>query len=947
MSGTTRRRFFRRSLQVAIGGTLLICAAWLLAAPAIGRYLGDELIARAEADWRVQAQLEDAHLGRDGELLLQGLSLKDMAGQELLELGQLRITPDFSALLSGQVSADVDLSQLLVVLRVGADGAMNWAQIKRESQAGDDREAGDSQRDAEGGADLSAYLFSVRWSEVTVRIAEGDAAAEDWAGLGGELEWDGSTGLGHMSLEGAMVERAAGAGKLRIEAQVAASDGIFNDESQIVTELDLERLALAPLGFLFGADAQPSGGELNATYRMERSGAAQWRLEGEGHAEGVQMELEGSSLLLPSASLIASEGSGRPHLEFLLGEALSLQSSGLPLRNDSMRWQFDADLALLSALKPDLLGGNAEGELSGSGNLRALEFGAWNTTLDLSAASIRWISGESAPIVQKAVTVAGSLVMDANHVVEFEELELTTDSLRAKANGALSSPKIEFEARLEQLAQDFDFESSGLGGHLLAQLNLNSIDKAWELLGNVSVEDFQVQVDSQTRLYDPKLSVEMDALVDGGKVDLRRAVLDGELLRGELRGQFEQLADSKQWLMPNLEGEFDYIPDSLARQLSELIPVEWGGSEATGIALQLSTSEPADSIVSILDHCSGKGVLGLGRLVVLGLEVQGDLDWKLEQGNFQCSTVVDTGGGRVRFDLATPLGLAERGPRAKNEAGSIELGDSESPVPGASANFSIEDVTVGQAIAPLLARVHPLFAAYNPGDDEEFQASVQSEFQVELPVPLIQWFSEGQQLDQIGMRGLLQASNVLLGEDGPLAQLIAEVAGDDHGALRLRPLEFQLEGGQLRYLRPWTWTIDEVETSFVGSVGLDGEVRLDWTMPITQSLADRRNLPDFLVGRVFEVPIRGSMKSPRVGIVDAIAALVKSSFGSGLQESLQGIAPAGGKGAAELLQEADKLWDAGKTSEAAVLYRKLRSEFKLSATYLLNKSRIKSRSRTE
>lgn len=963
MSGAIGRRIVRRGLQITIGGVLLVCAAWLLGAPAIGRYLGRQLVARAEADWRVEARLESAELGRNGELRLKGLSLTDLAGRQLLELGELRVNPSFRALLGGRISADVDLKQLLVDLRRGADGSLNWSRLKRETQPGDDAEDEGSQGADEGDTDLSAYALAARWSDVSIRLADGDTAPREWAGLEGVFEWDGATGQGHMKLDGAMVDGAAPAGALHVAAQLNAPGGILNGASEITAELDLQRMALAPLGFMLAADARPTAGELSGAYRIEGRGNSEWQWDGEGRADDVQMNLDGSPLLLPSASLIAANESGRPALEFALGEALRLRSLGLPLGEDSMQWQFNADLTSISALKPGLLGGELDGELAGSGELRELEAGGWNSTLDVSAPRVTWDSKDSAPIVQEAIGVAGSIVVRAGADLELENLELKTDSLRANAKGPISAPKVEFEAQLEQLAQDFDFESSGLGGRLLAQLNLTSSDSAWELLGKASVEDFQVEVDSQTSLHDPELSIDIDALIDGTNISLRRVGLDGELLRGEIRGQLNQVASSKQWLMPNLEAEFDYIPDSLARQLSELLPVAWGGSEPAGISLQLESSEPADSLVSVLDQSSGKGVLGLGRLVVMGLEVQGQLDWELNRGSFHCSTAIDSGGGRVLFDLTTPLGLGERKAQVPIESGpatqiaapvtapAATSVDGEAAMPVTRVHFTVEDVTVGQAVAPLLARVHPLFALYSPGDDEDFKASVQSDFQVELPVPLLQWLAEGQQLNQLRVRGLLQASDVLLGEDGTLAQLITEVAGKDHGELRLRPLEFQLEGGQLRYLRPWTWTIGEVETSFIGSVGLDGEVSLDWTMPITQSLADSRNLPDFLVGRVFEVPIRGSMKSPRVGIVDAISSLVKSSFGSGLQESLQeslqGIAPAGGKGAAELLQEADKLWDAGKTSEAAVIYRQLRSEHKLSAIYLFNKSRIKSRSRTE
>ena len=85
------------------------------------------------------------------------------------------------------------------------------------------------------------------------------------------------------------------------------------------------------------------------------------------------------------------------------------------------------------------------------------------------------------------------------------------------------------------------------------------------------------------------------------------------------------------------------------------------------------------------------------------------------------------------------------------------------------------------------------------------------------------------------------------------------------------------------------------------------------------------------------------------GLQDAVGQHRGAGAGGAGGNGATGGLGGGGGGAKDdpgsLLSQADDLWNAGKKSEAAAIYKRLRDDFKLSVVYALNKDRIKDRSR--
>jgi hypothetical protein len=137
------------------------------------------------------------------------------------------------------------------------------------------------------------------------------------------------------------------------------------------------------------------------------------------------------------------------------------------------------------------------------------------------------------------------------------------------------------------------------------------------------------------------------------------------------------------------------------------------------------------------------------------------------------------------------------------------------------------------------------------------------------------------------------------------------------------------------------------ETTFTGSVGLDETLDLAWNVPINDALVGRWGFLDALRGETISLPLRGSVRAPRLDTEDLLKDLATKAARAQLGGRL-GLGGGGG-GAKDdpgsLLSQADDLWNAGKKSEAAAIYKRLRDDFKLSVVYALNKDRIKDRSR--
>ncbi len=179
-----------------------------------------------------------------------------------------------------------------------------------------------------------------------------------------------------------------------------------------------------------------------------------------------------------------------------------------------------------------------------------------------------------------------------------------------------------------------------------------------------------------------------------------------------------------------------------------------------------------------------------------------------------------------------------------------------------------------------------------------------------------------------------------------LLPAIERAGGETARVEATRPLDWSLGKGRVTYSGPWTWTISGAETTFTGSVGLDRTLDLRWNVPVDAALAGSKEALRWLEGETLSIGLGGTLTRPALDFDGAVADLVDRAAGGGLGRVIErelGLGGRGGASPAALLREADRRWSEGDREGAAPIYRRIRKDFPLSPTYLLNRDRIKAR----
>ena len=187
-------------------------------------------------------------------------------------------------------------------------------------------------------------------------------------------------------------------------------------------------------------------------------------------------------------------------------------------------------------------------------------------------------------------------------------------------------------------------------------------------------------------------------------------------------------------------------------------------------------------------------------------------------------------------------------------------------------------------------------------------------------------------LDGLGVSALLPA--------------IERAGGETARVEATRPLDWSLRDGRVTYSGPWTWTISGAETTFTGSVGLDRTLDLRWNVPVDAALAGSKEALRWFEGETLFVGLGGTLARPALDVDGAVAELVDRAAAGGLGRVIErelGLGGGGGASPAALLREADRRWSEGDREGAVPIYRRIRKDFPLSPTYLLNRDRIKAR----
>lgn len=632
------------------------------------------------------------------------------------------------------------------------------------------------------------------------------------------------------------------------------------------------------------------------------------------------------------------------------------------------RFVLDADLAELGRSLPGLVGLGGV-ELSGD----PLHAEVAVTTRDarieaegaLNVAQFVIKRPTEAPITQKDLALAFQVGYEpAAGSLECRKFELASQTLTASARGtvtdlahverARADLELTFGGELARILGDLGLERADAGratrGRVGGTLEIGGDRGALHLTGETAIQDFELTItrpaekEGEARtlvIAEPRIELAYDALVDVERLDVEiaSATLESEMARGGLKGRIANLralgaADPAEPVtFDGLRGELAYVPDRVGAVLAPWLPGELSGAEEERITFELDGVASDTGLASLLERATAQARVGLGRFKRPEVELAGELALDVQEGRTRIDGELRANGGTL--ELRTDLDLAPSGDGATRSTLGVHA----------------VDCGANSGLAPLFALIHPAFAGI-----ELTQGRIEGRFDLALdvaydgPLTLEQLESGWSALPKqpISGKGRFELRGAtLLGS--PLMALLEDFGIDTSRSVDLKPIEFAIERGRLSYTQPWTWTLSGVETTFSGSIGLDQSLDLAWNVPVTGKLVERYSFLSILEGSVIRVPLHGTVKKPKLELesllTDLASQAAKQELGSRLGLGGGGEKNDHANDPTALLKEADRLWDEGKKTEAAAIYKRIRDEFEISLVYLLNKDRIKDRSK--
>ena len=428
----------------------------------------------------------------------------------------------------------------------------------------------------------------------------------------------------------------------------------------------------------------------------------------------------------------------------------------------------------------------------------------------------------------------------------------------------------------------------------------------------------------------------LDVLLDVSTAQLdctiERVEVRSELGSGRLAGRVRNLrAWSEDALrarvtFEELEGEFAYRPEPVGELLARWLPVTLSGQEEQRIAFRIVGSVDRPDLASFLSGTILHADIGLGRFETTGLDCVGSLGLEGRDGRFTWNGELAANGGELELE------------------GEVDLRDADRP--RTTLRVVARDVEANARLSPLLSALHPVFAGLETLQRSEIGGRIQCDLELSYAGPLTGevvasgWDAFPKERLEGGGSFEIRAATVR--GTPALEELLGFLGVDATRTLDVRPIVFNIERGRVSYAQPWTWTIDGVETTFTGSVGLDRTLDLRWNLPVTEELIEEHHLLEPLRGDVIRIPITGTARRPKIEWQETFRDLATRTARDEVLEAL-GIGGGEGEDPGTLLKEADRLWEEGSKLEAAEIYRRIRKEYKLSLVYALHRDKIKRR----
>ena len=575
----------------------------------------------------------------------------------------------------------------------------------------------------------------------------------------------------------------------------------------------------------------------------------------------------------------------------------------------------------------------------------------------LRVETVRLERAQKAPIVLADVglnfdlgydAALGSLhVRSASARSSTAELELygTLNELLApeRARGAMH---VEVTGELGRILRDLGLETDESGrstsGALVAELALEGDGGAFRVTGKSTIEDFRLELapaaagEAPLVIEEPRITLDCAAQVTLANLDveLSRLALESGHTRGGAEGRIENLRalsggnGAGEVRFVGLKGQLAYVPDRLGAVLAPLLPGKLSGAEEQRVHFTLDGHARDFDLVTLLAGSQARVDLGIGRFERPEGVLDGALVMETKDERLFLRGDLGANGGTLQVDGELDLAQERESPRSK-------------------LTLTAKGVQANARLAPWLARLHPAFAtaqAAHGSLDGVIGLGLDLAYDAPLPPEALTAGWAALPKEPIHGAGRLEIHALAL-RGSPLFALLSGFGVDVEKTLDLRPIEFTIEKGRVTYAKPWIWSFAGTETTFTGSLGLDESLDLAWNVPISAELVERWNFLASLEGERLSIPLRGSVRAPRL----EADGLLKDLAAKAAKRELESRLGLGGQGKgddpATLLERADTLWSQGQKTEAAALYTRLREDFKLSLTYALNKDRIKDRSK--
>jgi hypothetical protein len=434
------------------------------------------------------------------------------------------------------------------------------------------------------------------------------------------------------------------------------------------------------------------------------------------------------------------------------------------------------------------------------------------------------------------------------------------------------------------------------------------------------------------------LNTDLDAIVEFGadgsvQADVAKFDSDSQFHTGSLSGKVELPGGDSSFLLAfeSLSGLWSIQPSRIQEAFGIELPAQFTKEARETLEFGISGSISSTELPGMLSDLDGQLRLGLDGCTIEGLTLNGDLDTNFVAGAIELVGKFDVNEGTIDLDG-----------RIVPSHSTASAAD-----PAFKTALLIDHVRIGSESSALLALLHPAFAKLKDSDLATVDAVADAQITLSYGAP-IPWEILGEEelellLGPFSADGSLVVEELVIEGSEFLDKLCEELGGSSDARLQLRPVSFELKNSRLRYAEPWTWTIADSETSFDGSVGLDQSLDLVWHVPITDGLVKRHRVLRKLKGKQLDVPITGTASDPKIDFGSVIAKAGESLL-DGFLPNIGGGGDNQGETPEGLLKSANELWDAERFAEAAAIYSRIRSEYKLTLLYTLNRKLIKKRS---